>query len=153
MRRPGIIRANRLALLCSLVALSLVLLPAALHAQAVSIASVTGRVIDEQGAVVSGAQIKMTGVDTGVVYTAVSNANGIYAFPSLPIGAYRLESTVSGFQTYAQNGIQLRVNDQVQINISMKVGSVAERVEVNANSDLVQTQQNTISQVVDQQRI
>ncbi len=153
MRRPGIIQANRLALRCSLVALSLVLLPAALHAQAVSIASVTGRVVDEQGAVVSSAQIKMTGVDTGVVYSAVSNANGIYAFPSLPIGAYRLESTVSGFQTYAQNGIQLRVNDQVQINISMKVGSVAERVEVNANSDLVQTQQNTISQVVDQQRI
>src|SRR5579871_4695714 len=150
MRRLGIIQANRLALRCSLVAL---LLPAALHAQAVSIASVTGRVIDEQGAVVSSAQIKMTGVDTGVVYSAISNADGIYAFPSLPIGAYRLESTVSGFQTYAQNGIQLRVNDQVQINISMKVGSVAERVEVNANSELVQTQQNTISQVVDQQRI
>jgi hypothetical protein len=110
-------------------------------------------VLDEQGAAISGAQIRMTGVDTGVVYSTVSNADGIYTFPSLPIGAYRLESTVSGFQTYAQSGIQLRVNDQVQINISMKVGSVAERVEVNANSELVETQQNAISQVVDQQRI
>jgi len=138
----------------NLIALLLMLLPAAaLHAQAVSIASVTGRVVDEQGAVVSGAQIRMTGVDTGVAYSTVSNVDGIYTFLSLPIGAYRLESTVSGFQTYVQNGIQLRVNDQVQINISMKVGSVAERVEVNANSELVQTQQNTISQVVDQQRI
>jgi hypothetical protein len=95
----------------------------------------------------------MTGVDTSVVYSTVSKADGFYTFLSLPTGAYRLESTVSGFQTYVQNGIQLRVNHQVQINISMRVGSVAERVEVNANPELVQTQQNTISQVVDQQRI
>jgi hypothetical protein len=101
----------------SLIALLLMLLPAAaLHAQAVSIASVTGRVVDEQGAVVSGAQIRMTGVDNGVPYSTVSNLDGIYTFLSLPIGAYRLESTVFGFQTYVQNGIQLRVNDQVQIN-------------------------------------
>ena len=146
--------SNRPFVRSILVALSLVLLQLpALHAQAVSIASVTGRVVDEQGAVVTGAQIKMIAVDTGVAYSAVSNADGIYAFPSLPIGAYRLESTVSGFQTYVQNGIQLRVNDQVQINISMKLGSVAEKVEVDANAELVQTQQNTISQVVDQQRI
>ncbi|MBV8731050.1 MAG: TonB-dependent receptor, partial [Acidobacteriia bacterium] len=124
-----------------------------LDAQAVSIASVTGRVVDEQGAVLSGAQIRMTAISTGVVYTALSNTDGIYALPSLPIGAYRLESTASGFQTYVQNGIQLRVNDQVQINIGMKVGSVTESVEVNANADLIQTQQNTISQVVDEQRI
>jgi hypothetical protein len=145
--------------LTSLVALSgalmmiVALSNAPLHAQAVSIAAVTGRVADEQGAFVVGAQIKMTGVDTGAVYNAVSNQDGIYTFPSLQIGAYTLESTVSGFQTYVQSGILLRVNDSVQINIAMKVGAVAERVEVTANAGLVQTQQNTISQVVDQQRI
>jgi hypothetical protein len=139
---------------CSLISLSLILLQVAvLRAQAVSIAAVTGRVVDEQGAVVSGAQIRMIAVDTGVVYNAVSNADGIFALPNLSIGAYRLEATVSGFQTYVQNGIQLRVNDQVQINIAMKLGSVSEKVEVDANAELVQTQQNTISQVVDQQRI
>jgi hypothetical protein len=125
----------------------------ALHAQAVSNASVTGRVLDGQGALVAGAQIKMTGVDTGAVYNAVTNSDGIYTIPSLPIGAYTLESTVSGFQTYVQSGILLRVGDHVQINVAMKVGAVAERVEVHANAGLVQTQQNTISQVVDQQRI
>src|SRR5689334_16551320 len=71
-----------------------------LYAQAVSIASVTGHVTDAQGALVTGAQIRMTGVDTGAIYSAVTNADGIYTFPSLPIGAYRLESTVAGFQTY-----------------------------------------------------
>jgi hypothetical protein len=131
----------------------LVLGNAQLSAQAVSIASVTGRVADEQGALVAGAAMKMTGVDTGAVYNAVSNADGIYTFPTLPIGAYTLEATVPGFQTYVQRGIVLRVNDSAQINVAMKVGAVAEKVEVTANAAMVQTQQNTISQVVDQQRI
>src|SRR5260221_610280 len=125
----------------------------ALYAEAVSIASVTGRVGDEQGAVVTGAQIRMIGVEPGAVSKAVTNSDGIYTIPSLLIGAYKLESTVPGFQTYVQSGILLRVGDHVQIDVNMKVGAVAERVEVQANAGLVQTQQNSISQVVDQKRI
>jgi hypothetical protein len=125
----------------------------ALHAQAVSNATVTGRVIDEQGAIVAGAQIKMTGVETGTVSTTVTNSDGIYTIPSLPIGAYTLESTVPGFQSYVQSGILLRVGDHVQINVNIKVGAVTERVEVHANAGMVQTQQNSISQVIDQRRI
>ena len=57
--------------------------PPALDAQAVSIASVTGRVTDEQGALVAGAQIKMTAVDTGAIYNAATNSDGIYTIPLL----------------------------------------------------------------------
>src|SRR5260370_7859338 len=125
----------------------------ALYAQAVSIATVTGRVTDQQGAVLAGAQITITGVDTGAVHKAVTNDDGIYTIPSLPIGAYKFETAAPGFQTYVQTGILLRVNDNVQINVTMKVGQVGERVEVQANAGMVQTQQNTISQVIDQRRI
>lgn len=126
---------------------------AALYGQAVSTATVSGRVVDEQGSVVVGAAIRMTGVDTGVVYNTTTNADGIYTVPNLPIGAYNMQASVAGFQTYVQNGIVLRVNDHIDINITMRVGGVAEKVEVHADAVLVQTQQNTISQVVDQQRI
>src|SRR5689334_6842809 len=102
--------------------------PPALHAQAVSIATVTGRVIDEQGALVVGAQIKVTAIETGTVFNAVTNSDGIYSIPSLPIGMYTLEATSSGFHTYLQSGILLRVGDHVQINVTMKVGAVSERV-------------------------
>jgi hypothetical protein len=124
-----------------------------LYGQAVSIASVTGRVQDEQGASMSGAAVRMTAVDTGVVYTAVSNSEGIYTFPSLPIGGYTLESAVSGFETYVVKGIVLRVSDHAQIDLTLKVGAVTERVEVQALVAAVETQQNTISQVIDQKRI
>src|SRR5450631_1988377 len=124
-----------------------------LQAQAVSIASVTGRVVDTSGAAVSGAQIKMTAVDTAQAHNASSNAEGIYTISSLSIGAYSLEVTANGFETYIQKGITLQVNDAVQINVTLTVGQVTQKVEVQANVTQVQTQQNTISQVMDQQRI
>src|SRR5258708_7683316 len=124
-----------------------------LHAQAVSSATVTGRVTDEQTAVVPNARIRITAVETGAVYSVLTNGDGIYTVPNLPIGAYTLQAVVPGFQTYVQTGIGLRVGDNVQINITMKVGCVSEKVEVQPGAGWVQTQQNTISQVIDQQRI
>ncbi len=125
----------------------------AVHAQAVSIASVTGRVTDPSGAVVSGAQVKITAVDTGVVHNAATNSDGIYTLPSLPIGAYTLQTSAPGFQTYVQSGVILQVNDNVQINVALTVGQVDQKVEVQADATMVQTQQNSVSQVIDQRRI
>src|SRR5438445_498636 len=65
----------------------------ALHAQAVSIATITGRVTDQSGAVVTGAQIGITAVETGTAHNAVTNSDGIYTVPSLPIGAYTFQAT------------------------------------------------------------
>ncbi len=125
----------------------------ALHAQAVSIASVTGRVVDPSGAVVSGAQIEMIAVDTGTVHKVVSDAAGSYTLPSLPIGAYTLQASAPGFQRYVQTGIVLQVNQAAQINVTLTVGQVTQKIEVQGNASMVQTQQNTISQVIDQRRI
>lgn len=124
-----------------------------LRAQAVSVASVTGRVTDPSGAVLAGARIIITAVDTNVTHSAVSDSSGSYNFPSLPIGPYTMIVTVPGFQKYVRTGIRLQVNDAVQINVPMKVGEVSQSVQVQADATMVQTQQNGISQVVDQKRI
>ena len=124
-----------------------------LHAQAVSAATITGRITDEAGAAFSGARVKVVGVDTGTSHEVTTNANGLYTVPNLPIGTYTLEVTAPGFQTYEQRGIVLRVNDHVEINVALKVGQLVQKVEVTANASMVQTQQNTISQVIDQRRI
>jgi hypothetical protein len=123
------------------------------HAQAVSIASVAGRVTDPQGAAVNGAQVKITSTETGAVRSVVTNSEGLYSIPNLPIGGYTLEASASGFQTYVQTGIALRVNDNIQINISLSVGNVSQQVTVSAAAQMVQTQDNSISQVIDQHRI
>jgi hypothetical protein len=140
-------------LILSLLLAVLAVFNAAAHAQAVSIASVNGRVTDPSGAFVPGAQVKMTATATGVPHITVSDSGGSYSFPSLPIGSYQLEITAVGFQTYLQSGITLQVNDAAQINIAMHVGEVSQKVEVQANATMVQTQQNMVSQVMDEERI
>jgi len=105
-----------------LLALLLFSTAAKIHAQAVSIASVTGRVTDPSGAVISGAQVKITALSTNSVYSAVTGADGLFNFPSLSIGAYTLEVTAPGFQTYSQKGISLQVNEAAQVYVTLKVG-------------------------------
>lgn len=124
-----------------------------LLAQAVSIASVTGRITDPSGAVLSGARVTMTAVDTGLTHVAMADSGGNYSFPSLPIGPYSMKVTAPGFQSYIQTGIRLQVNDAPQINIVMKVGQVTQSVQIEADATMVQTQQNMVSQVMDQKRI
>ena len=92
-------------------------------------------------------------MDTGTAHDIVTNQDGLYTVPNLPIGPYTLRVVAPGFQTYEQTGLVLRVNDNVQVNVTMKVGHLMEKVEVEANASMVQTQQNTISQVIDQRRI
>lgn len=123
------------------------------HAQAVSIASVTGRVTDPSGAVLAGAKLTMTAVNTNRSHVTVSDSSGNYNFPSLPIGPYTLTVTAPGFQRYVQTGLSLQVNDALQINVKMKVGEVTQSVQVQGDATMVQTQQNMVSQVMDQRRI
>ncbi len=139
---------------CHLSILLLVLgMASGCFAQAVSNATVTGRITDPGGAVLSEAHVTIIAVDTGMVHNVVTNSDGLYAITNLPIGDYTFRANTSGFQTYEQTGIHLRVNDDIQINVTMKIGQLMEKVEVRANATMVQTQQNTISQVIDQRRI
>ncbi|MDQ2840064.1 MAG: carboxypeptidase-like regulatory domain-containing protein [Acidobacteriota bacterium] len=80
-----------------------------LYGQAVSSATVTGRVTDQEGAVMSGVQIKVTGVDTSTVHDVVTNADGLYTITNLPIGPYTFQAAAQGFQTYEQTGALLAI--------------------------------------------
>jgi hypothetical protein len=127
--------------------------PALAHAQAVANAAIRGAITDTTGAVVPGAQIKATQTNTGQVLTTVSNAEGSYVFPNLPVGPYTLQVTAQAFSNYLQSGIILQVADNVQINVQLQVGTVSQEMIVSANAAMVQTQDTTISEVVDQRRI
>jgi hypothetical protein len=95
----------------------------------------------------------MTETDKQSVHTAVTNPQGQYVLPSLPVGPYQLEVQANGFKNYVQSGIVLQVNNNVQINVTMQVGSISEKVEVSGTASMVETKENSISTVIDQQRI
>jgi len=134
-------------------ALSLVLVSfaAALYGQATS--QIQGVVRDETGSVVPAAEIKATQTDTNVTRTTATGADGSYVLANLPIGPYRLEISKQGFSTYVQTGIVLQVATSPTVDIALKVGNVAEQVQVEANAALVETQNTNIGTVIDNRRI
>ena len=140
-------------LLLSISILCWLALPSSARAQAVAIAQVSGNVTDPTGGAIANAQVRMIETEKQAVHSTVTDAQGQYVLPGLPVGPYRLEVTVSGFKDYAQTGIVLQVNNNVQINVPMQVGSLAEKVEVNATASMVETKENSISSVVDQRGI
>jgi hypothetical protein len=135
-------------LVCSLVA------PASLvQAQAVANATVSGQVADQTGAAVVGAAVKMIETERGVTHEAASDSDGRYTLPNLPVGPYRLEVTMSGFKNFVQSGIVLQVGNSPTIDVKLQIGSVSENVEVVAGAAMVQTEQTSVSQVINQKQI
>src|SRR5690242_16723636 len=125
----------------------------AVMAQAVAVAQVSGAVTDRSGGAVVGAAVTMTETDKQIVRSALTDSSGSYTLANLPVGPYKLEVKANGFKDYLQSGLQLQVNNNIQINVQMQVGALSERVEVNATASMVETKENSISVVIDQQRI
>jgi hypothetical protein len=120
-----------------------------LWAQAGASAQISGRVSDPTGGLVPNATVTATHIDTGLVRTTRSGADGIYALPNLPVGSYKLEVQASGFEAYVQTGIQLEVGNNAAINVTLQVGQVKQEVQASANASMVQTQTTSVSSVTD----
>jgi hypothetical protein len=101
-------------------------------------ATITGVVSDDTGAVLPGVSIVTKHLATGRTFEFVSTSTGAYSASLLPIGEYEVTFKLSGFQTLTIKGISLSVNDRVDVNGKMKVGGLAEVVEVKAETMMVQ---------------
>jgi hypothetical protein len=118
-----------------------------------STAAIVGTVRDSSGAAVSGATVTASNVNTGFQMTRPSGSDGTYNLPLLPVGDYKVEVALTGFQPFSRSGIRLAVNDIATVDITLSVGQVTESVEVTAAAPLLETQTGTLRGVVDQQRI
>ena len=128
-------------------------LPSGVMGQATAVAQVSGIVTDPSGAAIASAQVSMTETDKHLVRTTLTDARGSYTLPELPVGPYRLEVKSAGFKDYVQDGIVLVVNNNIEINVAMQIGSASERIEVTATASMVETKESSIANLVDQKRI
>ena len=92
--------------------------------------NITGRVLDAQGSAIPGASVTARNPATGLVRTAVSDAEGVYRLQSLPVGTYDLTTELSGFATVEQKGVVISVGQTLSIDAAMKVAALAETVVV-----------------------
>ena len=131
----------------------ILLISAHLWGQSVSVSQINGTVRDQSGAILPGVEVKVTQTETGFSRTILSDEMGAYSLSNLPVGPYRLETSLAGFRTYVQNGIVLQVNTNPVINITLEVGSTSESIEVTADAAMVETRNNGVGTVVDERRI
>jgi len=101
--------------------------------------TLTGRVTDPSGAVVAGAKISAIEQATNTRYETVTNSDGLYTFPLLLQGTYRLTAEVKGFKKYQQTGIVIGTDTRVGQNIPLTVGDMADSVTITADAAPLET--------------
>ncbi len=95
-------------------------------------ASLGGTVQDPTGAVIPGANVTVQNINTGITYDTISNEAGIYRFPSLQPGTYKITAEMPGFKTLVYNEVKLDVMDRMSLNLQLELGQQSETVEVTA---------------------
>jgi outer membrane receptor protein involved in Fe transport len=108
-------------------------------------ASLSGTITDESHGAIPSATLSIQNIATGVTTTVTTNDQGIYNAPNLLPGNYQASISAAGFQKTVQNGIVLTVGGQQVLNISMKVGSISQTVEVTTEAPDVQLASSTIN--------
>src|SRR5436853_5815129 len=92
-------------------------------------ATLSGTVVDPTGARIPNVQVTAQNTQTGVVLTNITNEAGVYAFPGLQPGTYRVTAELSGFRTYVLNSLVVDVSARMTINISLELAVSQEAVE------------------------
>ena len=110
---------------------------------------IVGRVTDQSGAVVPDAKITVVAIDTNFEYPTVTTANGDYRVPALHPGSYRLTVEAAGFKKMVREGLTLRMSENLQVDLKLEIGEVAESVEVTAAAPLLDTQTSSGGKVVE----
>jgi len=122
--------------------------PSGLLAQSTN-AGLTGRVTDPSRALIAGAKVSATNTATDFRYETTTNASGEYTLANLSPDSYRLEIEKTGFKKLIKPDVILHVQDSLEINFEMAIGSASESVTVESGAPLVNTESATVSTVVD----
>src|SRR3989441_4410212 len=117
-------------------------------------ATLGGTVSDSTGASIPGVAITATNIATGIVNTVLTNEVGAYQFASLQTGTYKVTGELAGFRTQTYNEVALGVSQQVRLNFTLQVGSVAQSVEVTVAADtLIATSSSSVGTVLPEYRV
>src|SRR5436190_13461256 len=115
--------------------------------------SITGRVVDQQGAAVPGVTITAKMATTGFTRAETSDAEGLYRLNALPVGMYEVNAELSGFATVSKKDVEVNVATVQAIDFALKVATLAETVNVTGATPLIQTATSSVGGIVSPRRI
>ena len=132
----------------ALVAIASVIFPKIVIAQT-SYGSIVGTVSDSQGALISGAQVRLTNRGTNAEQTAVTGTGGTYTFINLNPGAYSVTVTNQGFKSATNDGIEVSIGGATRVDLVLQVGDVSQSVTVTSTTADIQTDSATLGGVIE----
>jgi hypothetical protein len=115
--------------------------------------TITGTVTDPTGAVIPGAMVTVTNTLSGAAVTVQANTEGVYVVPALLPSSYTVAATAPGFGRLTKSGIRLEINQTAQVSLQLVVSGTEQVVEVAAGALLLQTDQSSVDQTVEQKLI
>src|SRR6202008_1684885 len=134
-------------------ALALLWLNSPLLMAQLTTAGIVGTVSDPSGSRIPGVNVAATQVDTATKTTAVTDSSGNYTFTDLKIGKYTLTFQKEGFQRVVQSNVDLGIAQVIRFDISLKIGSVSQTVEVTDAPPLLQTETSSLGTIETEKRI
>lgn len=115
--------------------------------------TISGNILDNQGAAIPGAAVVVTNTETGAARNAETNDQGRFTVSGLPIGVYNVRIEKTGFAAVVRERVQVNVSENTEISLELAPGSVEAVVNVQSSGELLDTTQSQVSKVVDQQKI
>src|SRR3984957_6447821 len=97
-------------------------------------ATLEGTVTDPSGGTLSGADVKVTVIDTGISQERKTNASGYYRFPGLPVGQFTVTVSNTSFKTKVIEQVTLQVGETHTLDVALVVGEISEKVEIKAET-------------------
>src|SRR5436189_5430335 len=115
------------------------------YGQGGTTATLSGIAVDSSGGVIPGADITAKHAGTGASSSVVSNTEGVFVFPALNPGTYTVTASLQGFKTFIANNVVLTSGAGATVRAVLEVGAVEESITVSSSSEIIQTQNSTIS--------
>ena len=115
--------------------------------------AVSGTVVDPSGAAVANATVRLTDMETGLVRQMETSGSGFFSAPVLPVGRYGVIVTKDGFATLEDSNLTVSVGGTLTLELTMRVGTVTEKVEVTGEAPIVDTTKTDQSSLVDRREI
>jgi hypothetical protein len=115
--------------------------------------AISGTIQDTTGAVVPSARVILLNKDQGITLQTNAGNAGEYSFSPVRIGHYSVSATAKGFAKTTQQNVTVEVGQHLLVNIQLKPGAATETIEVTTAPPLLQTEEASVGQVIDQQEV
>ncbi len=145
--------SRRICVALSLLSLAVLLLvPSAVWAQR-DTGSIAGTVKDPSAAVIPGAKVTVTNVNTGTTFTTKTGPDGEYVASPLLIGEYKVSVEKEGFKTTVVGPFAIQIQQRAAVDVTLQVGQTVQTVQVQSTTPVLETQTSSLGQVVNNRQV